>query len=961
MALICKLCTTRFKASSSSSDSTQQTEIFGRHPLELLIRIKPKLNDIQSDDDDMHVVKDLHLITSLAQSFSEQRLKSSKKSHLADALDQEGLYRWLHSQPRGQRCSQFVKGVNLWNASGLFRQGSDGNCRPIVAALRLAGFRLMEAGLEAKPTIEALLHVLQIACKTGIALSEAGNNESAACILACAAKYEEALRNTDDPDGQHLHARARVTTVYFSSRMEAAWRDKNEGLATFMADKITGSNPSTIRKAARLIVLCVENDRQLALLSIRDREVLVAKLLDIGKSILRACTQSGKPLADGNKAHDALQWLKKAFQIIDMLDCSATPELLELKVPRGYFLASSQDPENLVRAEAALEEVIATMDTSVETASSEKQQLRWMKLAVVKRRKAGDTAVLHKICVSDIELSKPGASVCVTVSPNIRSPCRGLRFPFQLIWQYGDRHYNASRWAEAADWFMCGTHTIFSSLGASSLSKCIRKAAVCQLQQKEYARATATIRRCPQNGATTRYVAFLIAVRQATRAVKEMVVAPDFDRRMLLLACRLSHDSDMKGLLLSVLIHLLDTLNFRENVDTVTESMTLIRCIIRLTLKLLGEPGANVRSLVRTLLDYFKHAKSLVESVTHENEAMIIRDVSWLWRTAYNCAIEGCSNWEDQGEQVSEAFDTAREAGIFHGSVMEVEPSAYMYIANASFAATSGRVILARERMSQDNISTNKSAETLLTEIKGCRTRVSDVLPKVPADDQPQIHSFLHVLRVFAVETASRLEDWVYVLATIKVSHIAATTGTEPHSQAQEATRTDGQALITFEAFCDILWENKTCPVNGTDVLYEALEGILHACLTNSHLSLEKFSRWLRSICTILLSQGTVADRSKAIQYMEQASAVLEEHGNLVENGNPLYPVDERLWLLSTAYNTGVECLHASLADEAKRWFECSTVLCRFVPDGKLRAEKISKAYTDLLARYTDRRVPSPA
>jgi len=94
---------------------------------------------------------------------------------------------------------------------------------------------------------------------------------------------------------------------------------------------------------------------------------------------------------------------------------------------------------------------------------------------------------------------------------------------------------------------------------------------------------------------------------------------------------------------------------------------------------------------------------------------------------------------------------------------------------------------------------------------------------------------------------------------------------------------------------------------------------------------------------------------------MEQASAVLEEHGNLSENSNPLYPVDERLWLLSTAYNTGVECLHASLADEAKRWFECSTVLCRFVPDGRQRAEKISKAYTDLLARYTGRRAHSPA
>ncbi|KIJ21375.1 hypothetical protein PAXINDRAFT_94968 [Paxillus involutus ATCC 200175] len=885
-----------------------------RHPLELLIKIKPKLKDIQSND--ASVVQDLDQIASLAHSFSEQRLRSSEKSHLADALDQEG--------------------VNLWNASGLFRQGFDGDSRFIIAALRLAGFRLMEAGLEARPDTEALLHILQIASKTGSMLSEVGNNESAASVLACAAKviisspnlfvgtyqflqYEEALRNIEDLDGQHQHAKARVTAVYFSSRMEASWKEKNEGLAMFMADKIT------------------ENDRHLGLLSVRDRELLVSKLLDIGKSILRACNQSGKLLSEGSKAPDALRWLQKAFQVIEPLDCSATPKLLELKrsvlrsLARGYFLASSQDPENLTRAEAAIEEVIATIDTSVDHASSEHQQLRWMKLAIVKRRKAGDAVLL-----SDFS-------------------------PFKLIWQYGDRHYHVSRWAEAADWFMCGTHPIFSGLGASSLSKCFRKAALCHLQQKEYARAASTIRRCPKNGATTRYVAFLIAVHQgledegnsqpyprgvpwltryrrsATRAIKQMVEAPDFDRRMLLLACRLSHDSDMKRLLLSVLVCLLDTLNFRENVDTVTDAMTLVRCIIRLTLKLLGEPGANIRSLVKTLLDYFKNAKELVEAVTHENAALVIRDLSWLWRTAYNCAIEGCSNWDDQGEQVSCAFDIARELLELYVSrtVTEVDPSTYMYIANASFAATSGRVILTRERLSHDGVAVREVLQSASIDIKACRTRISDLLAKVSADDKQQVHSFLHVLRVFAVEMESRLGDWASVQSTI-----------------EEATRVDNQVLVTFEAFGDILWEDKDCPVN---VLYTALEAILHACLAHSHLSLEKFSRWLRSICTILLSQGTAPDRSKAIQYVEQASAVLEEHGTLVEDGNPLYPVDERLWLLSTAYNTGVECLHASLAEEAKRWFECATVICRFVPDGKLRAEKISKTYTELLARYTTR------
>ncbi|KAG6865823.1 hypothetical protein C0991_011442 [Blastosporella zonata] len=64
------------------------------------------------------------------------------------------------------------------------------------------------------------------------------------------------------------------------------------------------------------------------------------------------------------------------------------------------------------------------------------------------------------------------------------------------------------------------------------------------------------------------------------------------------------------------------------------------------------------------------------------------------------------------------------------------------------------------------------------------------------------------------------------------------------------------------------------------------------------------------------------------------------------------YPMDERQWLLATSYNTGTECLHGAMLDEAKRWFEASTVICRFVPGGQDRAEKISDTYTHLLSRY---------
>lgn len=131
-------------------------------------------------------------------------------------------------------------------------------------------------------------------------------------------------------------------------------------------------------------------------------------------------------------------------------------------------------------------------------------------------------------------------------------------------------------------------------------------------------------------------------------------------------------------------------------------------------------------------------------------------------------------------------------------------------------------------------------------------------------------------------------------------------------------------------------------------VIYAVLEAILHGCLDRGIMSVEKFSRWLRAICTILLSRNSQADRKKAITYAEQALTVMEDPDTSGES----YPMDERHWLLSTAYNTGVECLASSQLNEAKRWFEVSTVICRFVPEGARQSERISETYQKLLAQY---------
>ena len=52
----------------------------------------------------------------------------------------------------------------------------------------------------------------------------------------------------------------------------------------------------------------------------------------------------------------------------------------------------------------------------------------------------------------------------------------------------------------------------------------------------------------------------------------------------------------------------------------------------------------------------------MIEAACAEQKLTLVKkDVSWLWRTAYNCAIQGCSEWKDAEAQATELFEISRE------------------------------------------------------------------------------------------------------------------------------------------------------------------------------------------------------------------------------------------------------------------------------------------------------------
>ncbi|KAJ3794551.1 meiosis protein SPO22/ZIP4 like-domain-containing protein, partial [Lentinula aff. detonsa] len=914
------------------------------------------------------IIEDLGRISALAESFTDGRLKADRDcTDLCDTLDQEG--------------------VTLWNISGLVSKYPDDDGRAMTGALRLAAFRLVEAGLEGKPGLEsaaALIHVLGLASKTGATLSALGQYDVAASVLTSAAKYEEMMRVEDDPDGTYRHSKTCVRTVYFSCRMESAWQEGNFTVAEFMAQKLMSK------------LFCTRESK--------NRVVLAAKLHRIGKTIL----QDQAVKAHG-KASDAIVWLRKAFGIVDQEE--ANPGALELKVRRSsvisilrtlgeaYFLSECYDS-----AEATLEELTPALDASKDHNSSEYQELRWLKLAALKKRQPGDTAILDafKSIINHMDFTEANVTEILrelrtfghqqtlvsavtqyllqealqhndtesesvdrillslivhcskdevhsrameSIHQAFTSVCEAdteLRsIPaaacLSLLWQYGDRHYHAKRWLLAADWFAAGSHRLFRAQHSTSASKCHRKAALCYIEQREYSRAAAVIRCCPSNEAATHYLAFLVATFQgdlypstdsinfpAINSMYGMVNSPDFDRQMLLLATKISHESEMKNVLLAVLEALLKTLKISNSGETVVEAMALLRCIIRLVLKLLAEPTTTRAILIDSMVAHFRTAKILADTASKQKVvSLIIKDVTWLWRTAYNCAVQGCSDWDGFQEQISALFDISKDMlEVFcQASPVEVEPDLYNHLMNASFSGVAGRVFAAREALKAHGAVNIEQMREISAEIKSCKARISHIIEseKITGDDDLlRAQYFLHTLRVFEAELLAQLNDWDQLSKIIG-----------------DAVTSGSLAVATYEAIADILWEEKECPVNGKLTL-----AVLHATLDHNSLSLEKYARWLRAIATIILARNTSADRIKAIGYIEQAVGMM---GNSVADES--YPMDERFWLLATSYNTGFECLEASLLDEAKRWFEASTVICKFVPGGTERAEKVCQSF----------------
>ncbi|KAG9104677.1 hypothetical protein FRC06_000063 [Ceratobasidium sp. 370] len=965
------------------------------HVEDALVAVKPHILDFQTTDF-VALEASLVRLNELLEQFTAARAnkKRTKAEPVADVLDREG--------------------VRLWNASillrGVLNQVEPESRKRVFASLRLAAFRLIEAGSSEHPTGE--IHLLQLASKTAAALVNC-DDDRAQSVLMAAADYESLLKDLDDRNLQQRKESA--TAQYYCGRMDAAWKDGNESVAYFMLEQAT-------------------DERRLNTMPTADVEEVVGRALQVGKGLLRKAW--GKELeteaaADSKIALSAVKWLQKAFQTLERVasdeessNWAALREAILRSLARAYFATSTAVESNLERAEATLDELrkLGHNDADI--------NLHWMRLAVFKKSQAGvprlsetftsildcvefqEEAVMnvlrelslladervdlsidvakrflvkaldspnrighpfvHSIMMSLFLLVKPlqHSDACEAVEKACQAIESRTDFKMEktkaaacqlLLWRSGEASYKSKRWTEAADWFVLSASSAFQST-PSAQSRSARKAALCYIQQGEYARASVLVSRCSQDEASTCYIKFLAAGSKAKQpkrlsgvaiqAVESMASAPDFDRKMLLLATQLAHETKQKTLLLAVLEAMLRTLRQGQRgleLEAEAEGITIVRCSVRIILDLLKEPLAATNELTKSLTEHFRRAVDLIGALSaKDNLVMIAKDVSWLWRTAYNAAVSGCRDWDEL--VVVELFDLARELMDAYSNVLGTaqDPDLSRCTLLSAFSATSGRLFVARRLGPPRDASI--LYERLAHDLPTFRHSALQVLSGDSALDGDQPDHMINLFLTFEVEVLSRLQRWESVQAVVEVCREVFVPEIEVMKYVRDfqvAAKLECVNATTLESIANLLWTDEACP---TDVLYNALDVMLRASLDSKHMSIDKFSRWLRALCTILLGRNKQQDRANALSFIEQAVEVIKENEN--ESGDQMYAHDEREWLLHITFNTGVERFSVSDLEEAKRWMETATALARLVHNSGTASEKINALYQQVLARY---------
>ncbi|KIR81177.1 hypothetical protein I306_01720 [Cryptococcus gattii EJB2] len=917
------------------------------------------------------LLKLLDAIQDAAYSYVKSKKNKKKKDGDGDSGEAEQVkIDWLDTE-----------GVHLWNLASQVNRATATTPElskdelSTVAALRLTGFRLVEAATDIKGPTTFLIRLLGLTAKTMTALLEAGKAPMASQLALQGAEYEQLITSsTTIKEASELKQKVTVLVWYYMARIDFLLREGNDSFAYDLLYKATQLDETwsmTAQECRLLASKCwtvgnhMLNERTNVSGSIdwlKQGILLIEKLINRGVQLdhLKELHLNDSARAQLMKAEENPHALNSAAAALnelgELVADSDQATLHEMRLLQLHILKTRKAPDGELRivmedimkltdwTEESVLEILSQLASLIGQYPALPSQLVQTYLRLALASSAGHPYVrmiMYEGLLFMKALSPPTAGVriaagildMISKDPDYQLDDKVSAIACQtLLWNIGMFNESKEKITEAAHWYQLAAHTVFKELGGENISRCFRKAALCHMKMTDWTAALDLISLCPKEEASTHYLAFLAAIRQgreeaAIGAVSSIVECSDFEAQQLVLMASLANEKGAKHVLIASMRALLNTLTYSAvKFDVQIETITVIRCLLRMTAMEWAHAEDKDR-LVESMIEYLQTAIDILSEDPTRGQGQM-KGIAWLYKCAYNVAVQGLNTLSSKS--LADLFDVSAQLMSIY-DVIETsgatDPDLHFVRGSAMFACLCGKIFFCRDLSSgPDKVLL---LDQLLDYIPHCREALSSVKSTHPR--WPVISHMRRIIDTSEVELQCESNEWTAIppiLQRIKKAHSS--------GEIIETNR-------TLEMMANVLFQYEECP---SHITYQLLELILDTCPTAKANDVKLYSRWMRAILRILLHRNGGEEEAESLKYAEKALDVLK-----TSLGKSAYPLDEIQWLVATFWNKGLEWFSSSRVSQAKAWCEIAMTIAANTPELNIDRQKMNEHYQHLLSK----------
>lgn len=496
-----------------------------------------------------------------------------------------------------------------------------------------------------------------------------------------------------------------------------------------------------------------------------------------------------------------------------------------------------------------------------------------------------------------------------------------------VLWEQAALAYEAKDYREALEWYNYSLSLFSQSdVEAHNLAKLYRNMASCYLHVEEQDKAVETAEQAERwepRSIHTQFILYKVYLAGADvdkakcvlQKMCKMVSSPDLGddntdtHDIMCLAAQMAFEENHQ-LIASLALECV-----ANSGSDPWQVLTALRCLIRLRLTSQDrDPRTDPSNIDRSIQTAY-HKLLQLQNESKENHCQVQNEASWFIKIAWNLALQ-C---EESPHRMKTLFSLCQQLSSLcpcDNSNLTRQKTCMLMAAAASLQVA---------RLSTEEAEKKYCLEEALQHVKNCRGLINQLQQNalVTAESKGK-DTTETLLLLYEFEAQVKLND--------------------PMSEQtlEQALRLPNPDPKTFETLAALAMEP---PAQSKNLSVRAIKVAIRKHLQLPQPDFTKCSKLFHSLVQLSLSVDS-GTREEALTYYSEVLEVIDKRSQ------GQYPEMEVLWLMTKAWNCGINFYSSGRCDEAERWCSTSLKLLKYLDTMRANYEEhMNTTYGQILAR----------